>query len=39
MDRKKEIIYATLELASEIGLRAVSMQMIADRIGIKKASV
>ena len=39
MDRKKEIIYATLELASEIGLRAVSMQMIAERIGIKKASV
>jgi len=39
MDRKTEIIYATLDLASEHGLRAVSMQMIADKVGIKKASV
>lgn len=39
MDRKTEIIYATLELAAEHGLRAVSMQQIADKVGIKKASV
>ena len=39
MDRKEEIIYATLELASEYGLRAVSMQQIADKVGIRKASV
>ena len=39
MDRRAEIIYATLELAAENGLRAVSMQQIADRVGIKKASV
>ena len=39
MDRKKEIVYATLQLASEHGLRAVSMQMIAEKVGIKKASI
>lgn len=39
MDRRTEIIYATLGLAAENGLRAVSMQQIADRVGIKKASV
>lgn len=39
MDRKTEIIFATLELAAEHGLRAVSMQQIADKVGIKKASV
>ena len=38
-DRRTEIIYATLELAAENGLRAVSMQQIADKVGIKKASV
>ncbi len=37
--RKDEIILATLELASENGLRSVSMQQIADRVGITKASL
>lgn len=39
MDRKHEIIYATLELAAEHGLGTVSMQQIADRVGITKASL
>ena len=39
IDRKNEIVYATLELASENGLGAVSMQKIADRVGITKASL
>jgi len=38
-DRRNEIIYATLELASENGLGAVSMQKIADKVGITKASL
>jgi AcrR family transcriptional regulator len=36
---KEEIILATLELASENGLKSVSMQQIADRVGIRKASL
>ena len=39
MSRKEEIIYATLELASEYGLKAVSMGQIADKVGIKKPSL
>ena len=39
MDRKHEIINATLELASENGLGTVSMQQIADKVGITKASL
>ncbi len=39
MTRKEEIIYATLELASEYGLKAVSLGQIADKIGIKKPSL
>ena len=39
MDRKKDIIYATLELASKNGLGTVSMQQIADKVGITKASL
>ena len=39
MDRKNEIIYATLELASQQGLGTVSMQQIADKVGITKASL
>ncbi len=39
MTRKEEIIYATLELASEYGLKAVSLSQIADRVGIKKPSL
>jgi len=37
--RKEEIIMATLDLASKIGLGAVSMNMIAEKIGIKKPSL
>ena len=37
--RKEEIIEATLKLASEKGLKAVSMSMIASEIGIKKPSL
>lgn len=39
MDRKKDIINATLELASQNGLGSVSMQQIADKVGITKASL
>lgn len=39
MDRKREIINAALELAAENGLRTVSMQQIADKVGITKASL
>lgn len=37
--RKKEIIMATLELAANNGLGNVSMNMIADKVGIKKPSL
>ncbi len=37
--RKEEIIMATLKLASAKGLKAVSMSMIAEEIGIKKPSL
>ena len=39
MTRKEEIISATQELASEYGLKAVSLGQIADRVGIRKASL
>ena len=39
MDRKREIISAVMELASEKGLGSVSMQQIADKVGITKASL
>ena len=39
MDRKSEIVSAVMELASEKGLGSVSMQQIADRVGITKASL
>lgn len=39
MDRKREIIDALLKLASENGLGSVSMQQIADKVGITKASL
>lgn len=39
MTRKEEIIYATLELASEFGLKVVSLGQIADKVGIKKPSL
>ncbi|MBR3241325.1 MAG: TetR/AcrR family transcriptional regulator [Parasporobacterium sp.] len=38
-NRKQEIIQAALELAAENGLGTVSMQQIADKLGIKKASL
>lgn len=37
--RKKEIIMATLELAAKRGLGNVSMNMIADKVGIRKPSL
>ncbi len=37
--RKEEIIQATLELAAEKGLGTVSMQQIASKVGITKASL
>ena len=37
--RKKEIIMATLELAANKGLGNVSMNMIADKVGIKKPTL
>lgn len=37
--RKEEIIMATLKLASQKGLKGVSMSMIAESIGIKKPSL
>ncbi len=39
MNRKEEIIYATLELASESGMKGVSMSQIADKVGIKAPSL
>ncbi|MBP5793152.1 MAG: helix-turn-helix transcriptional regulator, partial [Spirochaetaceae bacterium] len=39
MDRKAEIINATLELASEYGLATVSMNQIAEKLGITKPAL
>ena len=39
MERKEEIIYATLELASLNGLKSVSMSQIAKKVGIKAPSL
>ena len=39
MTRKEEIIYATLELAAESGMKGVSMSQIADKVGIKAPSL
>lgn len=38
-NRKEEIVLVTLELAAQKGLANVSMNMIADKIGIKKPSL
>ena len=38
-NRKQEILQATLELAAEKGMGAVSMQQIAEKVGITKASL
>ena len=39
MDRKEEIVYATLELASANGLRSITMSQIAEKVGIKAPSL
>ena len=39
MGRKEEILYATLELAAEDGMKGVSMSQIADKVGIKAPSL
>ncbi|MEK4510525.1 TetR/AcrR family transcriptional regulator [Paenibacillus sp. FSL K6-2524] len=39
MIQKKDILYATLELASIHGLRSLSLSQIAESVGIKKASL
>ena len=39
MSRREEIIYATLELSSEYGLKSVSLSQIAEKVGIKKPSL
>ncbi len=39
MSKKEEIILATLDLASEYGLKSLSMSQIAERVGIKKPSL
>ena len=39
MERKEEIILATLELASANGLKSVSMAQIAEKVGIKAPSL
>lgn len=39
MSKKEEIIYATLELAAEYGLKSLSMSQIAQKVGIKKPSL
>ena len=39
MERKEEIILATLDLASANGLRSVSMVQIAEKVGIKAPSL
>ena len=39
MDRKEEIVYATLALASVNGLRSITMSQIAEKVGIKAPSL
>jgi AcrR family transcriptional regulator len=39
MTRREEILLATLELASERGLAAVTLSQIAERVGIRKPSL
>ena len=39
MTRKEEILYAALQLASDNGIKGVSMTQIADRVGIKAPSL
>lgn len=39
MKTKQRILICTLELASEVGLGNVSLQKIADRVGVRKATL
>lgn len=39
MTRKEEILLATLDLAAERGLKAVTLSQIAERVGIRKPSL
>lgn len=39
MSRKEEILRATIELASQYGLRSVTLAQIADRVGVRKPSL
>ncbi|GCF93854.1 hypothetical protein NRIC_17450 [Enterococcus florum] len=39
MNTKEQILRCTLELASETGLGNVSLQKIADRVGVRKATL
>ena len=39
MSRKEEILRATIELASQYGLKSVTLAQIADRVGIRKPSL
>ena len=39
MDKKEEIILATLDLACERGLSGVSLGQIAEKVGMKKPSI
>lgn len=39
MDRKEQILRATLELATQYGLNAVTMSQIAQKVGIQKPSL
>lgn len=39
MNRKEEIILATLDLASKNGLQSVTMSQISEKLGIKKPSL
>ena len=39
MTRREEILVATLDLASEYGLRSVSLAQIAERVGMRKPSL
>lgn len=39
MNTKEKILRSTLELASEVGMGNVSLQKIADRVGVRKATL
>lgn len=39
MNKKEEILCATLELAAQYGLKSLSMSQIAQKVGIKKPSL